>query len=111
DDHRIIIVPNISGGAPHLAANHRSPFPDILNAVLAKAVENRPARGGQVVVHFFVNGSHLLGLVNLITAAPVVFDEINSPMRERLRILLFMAITGFAPATGGWAGARVNSHF
>jgi hypothetical protein len=78
---------------------------------LAKAEQNWPAGRLQIVGKFLVGKLHLVGAINLIAAAPVVFDKINSPAREGFGVLLFVAVTGFVPGAGRRAGAGVNSHF
>src|SRR6266567_6377614 len=70
--------------APH-SQTFRSPYWHKLKTM------GRPV-GLQGVAHFFVNGRHLLFLVDLFRAAPIVLEIIDAPASPGTGILLFVLV-------------------
>jgi len=71
--HGIPGVADVAGGAPGVAADFRSPLPNIGAAVLAKTVEDGAAGFEKSIAHFLINGLHFFIGVEVAGAAPIVF--------------------------------------
>src|SRR4051794_17245865 len=84
ENHAIIVVPNIIGRTPHVAADGAAPLPNPFHAVLTQAVEDGTARPFESLAHFS-ECSNLIALS--FQAAQVVLEKVNFPGGVYLSVL------------------------
>src|SRR4029077_8929959 len=98
--HVVIVVGNVVRGAPGIAADRGAPFPDFAQAILAEAKDDRAAGFDESFVHPLVDLPHLLGLVEVGGAAPIVLEVIHAPGCISGGILLFVLVAAGISAAG-----------
>src|SRR5436305_15330147 len=72
--HPIVVICDVFGRAPQVAAHRGAPSPDALVSVLTQAEDNGPATSLQRIVHLLIHGLHFAPLVDSLGAAPVIFQ-------------------------------------
>ena len=107
--HRFPVVLNIAGGAPEIRAHLRPPRPNIGGAVFAQAVDEGAAAPRQGPAHLLVGRLKVGVMVDSGSAAPIVFEIVDSPLGESLRILLLVTVTSLIAATGHRPGRGVDA--
>ena len=103
--HGRIVVGDVAGGAPQMAADPPTPATDVEPAIFAQRIDDRPTRRAQGGAHLVIAAHHRIGIgVEPFARAEIIFQIIDAPGREGLRVLADMAVA--ALETGAGAGAR-----
>src|SRR2546423_14679116 len=98
--HRVPGITNISRCPPEISAYVRSPFPNLLPAVLAQAIDDGTSTSLQRLSHFLIDGLHFLVCIKIASAAPVILQIVDSPGGLTARVLLLVPITAFITGPG-----------
>src|SRR5262249_52697259 len=106
--HRIPRIAYIARRAPKIAAHVGSPFPNIMPAILAKAVDDGTAGGLESVTHLLIDGGHLFVGIQDSRAAPVVLQIVDAPGSIASRVLLFMPVAAFITRACIGPGRAIN---
>ncbi len=112
--HRGVVICDVASGAPGVAADRGTPAPNGLPAAVGEREHNRTAGVDQGVVHGAVDlFHHDAGFLVIVAGArlekpgvgaEVIFEEVDTPLRVGVGILLLVAERAFKAGTGLVAG-------